>query len=144
MFLLDNQVVREDWKAAKAVVAETLAKHNAKVRTLRRWDERKLAYPIKKHKRATFFLCYFDIAVEGLPALRRELDLSERVLRHLILSCEAMPETEQELAAAEQAEGFTIPAPPPDDAPEPKREEERPPLEDTIEVPDLNDLEDLR
>ena len=79
-----------------------------------------------------------------LPALRRELDLSEKVLRHLILSCEAVPETEGELAAAELAEGFTIPPPPPDDAPEPKREEERPPFEDTIEVPDLNDLEDVR
>ena len=109
MFLLDNQVVREDWKSAKALVAEALHKHGAKLCTL-----------------------------------RRELDLSEKVLRHLILSCEAVPETENELAAAEQAEGFLVPAPPPDDAPEPKREEERPPLEDTIEVPDLNDLEDLR
>jgi hypothetical protein len=66
------------------------------------------------------------------------------VLRHLILSCEIVPETESELAAAELAEGFTIPPPPPDDAPEPKREEERPAFEDTIEVPDLNDLEDVR
>ena len=109
MFLLDNQVVREDWKSAKALVAETLQKHGAKLRSL-----------------------------------RRELDLSEKVLRHLILSCEAVPETEAELAAAELAEGFTIPAPPQDDAPEPKREEERPPFEDTIEVPDLNDLEEIR
>ena len=144
MFLLDNQVVREDWKSAKNLVAETLAKHGAKLRTLRRWDERKLAYPIAGRKRATFFLSYFDIGVNELPALRRELDLSEKLLRHLILSCEAVPETEAELAAAELAEGFTIPAPPQDDAPEPKREEERPPFEDTIEVPDLNDLEDVR
>ena len=144
MFLLDNQVVREDWKSAKALVAESLQKHGAKLRTLRRWDERKLAYPIAGRKRATYYLGYFDIGVEALPALRRELDLSEKVLRHLILSCEAVPETENELAAAELAEGFLVPAPPPDDAPEPKREEERPPLEDTIEVPDLNDLEDMR
>ena len=144
MFLLDNQVVREDWKSAKTLVSETLQKHGAKLRTLRRWEERKLAYPIAGRKRATFFLGYFDIGVNELPALRRELDLSEKVLRHLILSCEAVPETEAELAAAELAEGFTIPAPPPDDAPEPKREEERPAFEDTIEVPDLNDLEDVR
>lgn len=144
MFLLDNQVVREDWKTAKAIVADTLGKHGAKLRTLRRWDERKLAYTIKKHKRATYFLGYFDIPTAELPALRRDLDLSERVLRHMILRCETMPETELELAAAEQAEGFSVPPPPPDDAPEPKREEERPPIEDTIEVPDLNDLEDIR
>jgi small subunit ribosomal protein S6 len=144
MFLLDNQVVREDWKSAKALVAEALQKHGAKLRTLRRWEERKLAYPIQGRKRATYFLGYFEIAVAELPALRRDLDLSEKVLRHLILSCEAVPESENELAAAEMAEGYTIPPPPPDDAPEPKREEERPPFEDTIEVPDLNDLEEVR
>ncbi|MFT5478028.1 MAG: hypothetical protein ACI8Y8_003390, partial [Planctomycetota bacterium] len=27
MFLLDNQVVREDWKAAKALVTATIEKH---------------------------------------------------------------------------------------------------------------------
>lgn len=144
MFLLDNQVVREDWKSAKNLVQEALNKHGAKVRTLRRWDERKLAYPIANRKRATFFLGYFDIGVDGLPALRRDLELSEKVIRYLIQSCDAVPETENELAAAEQSADFVVPAPPADDAPEPRREDERPSLEDSIEVPDLNDLEDMR
>ena len=104
MFLLDNQVVREDWKSAKTLVSETLQKHGAKLRTLRRWEERKLAYPIAGRKRATFFLGYFDIGVNELPALRRELDLSEKVLRHLILSCEAVPETEAEEAVTPAGE----------------------------------------
>jgi len=115
MFLLDNQVVREDWKAAKGLVATLLEKHGGRVHTSRRWDERKLAYPIRKRRRATFLLAYFDMELEGLPSLNRDLELSESVLRHLILQAESVPEQELELSKAEEAEGFSIPAPPPDD-----------------------------
>ena len=31
MFLLDNQLVREDWSKAKALVTDTLTKHGGKV-----------------------------------------------------------------------------------------------------------------
>lgn len=137
MFLLDNQLVREDWKAAKSAVSDLLQKHGAKIRTLRRWDERRLAYPIKNQRRATYFLAYFDVDTGAIPALRRDLELSEKVLRNLLLSCEAVPEKEAELAQAEYAEGFSVPPPPPDDTPEPKREEERRD-ELNIEIPDLN------
>ena len=41
MFLLDNQAVRDDWNAAKAVVTSLLAKHGGRVQTARRWDERR-------------------------------------------------------------------------------------------------------
>ena len=54
MFLLDNQVVRVDYKAAKAVVIDTLKKHGAEIVSARRWDERRLAYPIAGRQRATF------------------------------------------------------------------------------------------
>lgn len=141
MFLLDNQLVREDWKAAKSAVSDLLGKHGAKIRTLRRWDERRLAYPIKNQKRATYFLAYFDIESGSIPALRRDLELSEKVLRHLMLACESLPEQEHELAQAELAEGFAVPPPPPDDTPEPKREEER--RDDLgIEIPEFNAIDE--
>jgi small subunit ribosomal protein S6 len=147
MFLLDNQVVREDWNKAKGIITETLAKHGAKVLSARRWDERKLAYPIKKKNRATFLLAYYEMGNQHIPELRRDLELNERVLRYMILQVEAIPTTESELAAAEQAEGFAVPAPPPDDAPEPAPErEQRGPRrrdegeEQEIFVPDLENL----
>ena len=141
MFLLDNQVVREDWKKAKALVTDVLEKHGGQVKCARRWDERKLAYPIRNRHRATYLLAYYEIGGDAVPNLRRDFDLSERVLRYLILQRDAVPEGEMELAGAEQASDFTVPAPPPDDAPEPapvrRREEGEEP---EIFVPDLENL----
>jgi ribosomal protein S6 len=120
MFLLDNQVVREGWPQAKARVTETLVKHGATIVSARRWDERKLAYTVKRKNRATFLLCYYEMGNEHVAAMRRDFDLSESVLRYLMLSCEAIPAGEAELAAVEQAADFTVPPPPPDDAVEPQ------------------------
>ena len=124
MFLLDNAVVREDWKKAKEIVTGTLEKHGATVHSARRWDERKLAYPISRRQRATYMLTYYEIDPQEIPALRRDFDLSEDVLRYLFLSAEGIPADEAELAAAENADDFEIPLPPPDDAPEEGEEDE--------------------
>ena len=140
MFLLDNAVVREDWKKAKAVVTDTLEKHGAVVKTARRWDERKLAYPIRGKNRATFLMCYYEMGNDHIAAMRRELELNERVLRYLILRAESVPQAEIDLAAGENASDFVVPAPPPDDLVEP---EERPlgqPDEEEVLVPDLDDV----
>ena len=118
MFLLDNQVVREDWRKAKGIVTDALKKHGAKVVSARRWDERRLAYPIRRRRRATYCLTYYEMGNAGITALRRDLELNENVLRYLILATESVPANELELAAAEDAAGFVVPAPPPDDAPD--------------------------
>ena len=124
MFVLDNNVVREGWNDAKAVVTGTLEKHGGKVLTARRWDERRLAYPIAGKNRGTFLLAYYEMPTDGISAMRRDFDLSERVLRYLELAVEAIPEGESDLAAAEQGADFVVPEPPADDAPDEPEEEE--------------------
>jgi len=116
MFLLDNQVVRTDWARAKAAVTDTLAKYGAEVVSARRWDERKLAYPIRGRKRGTFLLAYYRSPVDVLQPMRRDLELDERVLRYLILGVEVVPEGEVEKSQAELQSGFSVP-PPQDDEP---------------------------
>jgi small subunit ribosomal protein S6 len=120
MILLDNAVVREDWKKAKSVINDAVEKHGGKVSSSRRWDERRLAYPIKNKNRATYVLCYLDIPGANLPALRRELELSDRILRYLLLRVDEIPAAELELTSAEEVEGFTVPPPPADDIVEPE------------------------
>ena len=127
MFLLDNQAVRDDWKSAKALVTSTLTKHGATVHTARRWDERRLAYPIKGRLRATYLLTFYEIPAERIPAMQRDFELNERVLRVLELSVDEIPEGEDALSRAELDEGFSVPAPPPDHAPDPEPEPEPPP-----------------
>ena len=115
MYLLDNAVVRENWNTAKSIITGTLEKHGGKVITARRWGERRLAYPIKRRNRATFLLSYFEIPAESIPAMRRDFELNESVLRALELAVEAVPEGEMESHEAELAADFTVPPPPDDD-----------------------------
>lgn len=125
MFLLDNQLVRQDWNEAKGVVTGLLEKHGASVKSARRWDERRLAYPIKRKNRATFLLTYSEIPNEGIASLRRDLELSENVLRYLFLKTEEVPQEELDLTTAEGSADFVVPLPPEDhelDEEEPKEE----------------------
>ena len=140
MVLLDNALVREDWKKAKAAVTDTLQKHGATVSTCRRFDEKKLAYPVKGRNRGTFVICYFTLEKETMADIRRDWELNEKVLRSLILRVEEVPATEHEPAAAEDSADFVVPAPPPDDMVEEEPVAEAAPA-DEIMVPDLNDID---
>lgn len=124
MFLLDNQVVRTDWRKAKAMVGDTLAKHGATVHTLRRWEEKRLAYPIQGVNRATYFLGHYEIPGDNIPAMLREFDLSESVLRYLIVSVDEVTDEERQLAGLEEDKDFVVPEPPADDAQDEEPEDE--------------------
>jgi len=118
MFLLDNDLVRAGWADAKRVVTDLLGKHGGEVHTARRWAERKLAYPVRRKRRATYLLCHYSIPSARIVDLRRDLDISEQVLRYLFLAVDAVPDTERELAAAEESSAFVVPEPPSDDTPD--------------------------
>jgi len=112
LFLLNSVAAKRDWDAAQNHVKEILTKHGAEVSTNYRWDERKLAYEICQQKRGTYYLVYFKGDTEAVAGIRRDCELSELILRQLILRWEkdvpAMPTDEQlakhhaELAAVSQ------------------------------------------
>ena len=51
----------------------------------RLWDERKLAYPIKGHKKGVYWLTYFRMPGDGLIPLERQCEISDEILRNLVL-----------------------------------------------------------
>jgi small subunit ribosomal protein S6 len=118
MFLLDNDVVRAGYTKAKSVVTDILAKHGAQLHCVRRWDERRMTYPISHRQRATYFLAYFEMPSSEQQAFRRDLDLSETIMRYLLLAVDALPEGEIEAANLEEGADFVVPEPPDDDQPE--------------------------
>lgn len=124
MFLVDNEAVREDWKGVKSALTGLVEKHGARVETARRWDERRLAYPIAGRLRGTYFLLHFKSDTQAVAGMRRDLELSEIVLRYILKRVEALPEGEQELSDAELAADYVAPPPPTDEAPEPEPEPE--------------------
>ena len=93
MCLLDNREVRKGWEPVKESVSAVLTKHGAKVVSSRRWDERRLGYPVRGQSRGTYLLVYFESDTQTLTAIRRDLNFNEAVMRYLTLSCDEVPET---------------------------------------------------
>lgn len=129
MCLLDNREVRKGWEPVKESVAAIFTKHGAEILSSRRWDERRLGYPIRGQQRGTFLLTYFKADTQSLAMIRRDMQFSEMVMRSLTVSCEEVPESAYEPEAA-----FDINNIPVDDAPdvefEPDVEEEEAKVDD--------------
>jgi ribosomal protein S6 len=86
MFVLDSGRAAKDWEGTKALVDDVLARYGAKPYLKDRWDERKLCYTIKRQKRGTYYLAYFEATGDAVANIRRDLVLTEGVLRLLILA----------------------------------------------------------
>lgn len=100
MFLLDPSL-GADWSAAEVEVKRILDRAEAKVLGLKKWDERKLAYPIKRNKRGVYVLVFFEAAPEKIGPLERDVHLSEKILRVLVLRRERLtPEEIQKALTA--------------------------------------------
>ncbi len=92
MFLLDTNKVSGDVPGAAQQLHAILEKNHAEVLASRPWDERRLAYPIKRggvsHKKGLYYLTYFRAEGKDLAPLTHDLSLNEMVLRNLILRTE--------------------------------------------------------
>jgi small subunit ribosomal protein S6 len=81
--------------AAKAMVE----RHGGTVLLIKKWDERKLAYEIKKQKRGTYIICFFTGPGPAVSAIERDVNLSDDVLRVLITRADHL--NTEEMAAVE-------------------------------------------
>jgi small subunit ribosomal protein S6 len=86
MFLLDSARAAKDWEGTEALVTSVLTRYGAKLLIKDRWDERKLAFPVKKQRRGTYYLAYFEAPAAAMAEIRRDLLLTEGVLRFLMLN----------------------------------------------------------
>jgi small subunit ribosomal protein S6 len=84
MFLFP-QTALSDLKAAVSHVTEILERHNAEIVSLKKWDERRLAYDIRGNKRGVYLLVYFQAPANEMQKIERDFNLSERLLRSLII-----------------------------------------------------------
>ena len=101
MFLINPQVAAGDLSAAIDHVQEILNRANAEAIVLHQWDERRLAFPIKGQKRGLYIYTLFNVQGSQLAGIERDCNLSEMVMRVLMLRADHMGETEIELAREE-------------------------------------------
>jgi small subunit ribosomal protein S6 len=102
MFLI-SQAVAADLSGAVAHINELLARAHAEVIAMRKWDERRLAYEIKKQKRGLYILAYFKAPNTSIAHLERDCNLSEKILRAMILRADHLTEDEMRAADAREA-----------------------------------------
>ena len=102
------QAVTADLTAASGHVTDAITRHGGTIVSMTKWDERKLAYDIKGNKRGVYFLCYFTADAQSIPAMERDFNLSEKLLRFLImradhLTVEQMQDAEGQAKLAMEA-----------------------------------------
>ena len=86
MFILDPGRYSRDPGAVTQQISDMITQHGGTVLAARLWDERKLAYPIKGHKKGVYWLTYFQMAGgDGLTTLERQCEISDDILRNLVL-----------------------------------------------------------
>ena len=89
MFLFP-QSAAADLGGAVEHVREILARSGAEIVSLVKWDERRLAYDIAGNKRGLYLLAYFQAPAPNLARIERDCNLSEKLLRALVLKAEHM------------------------------------------------------
>jgi small subunit ribosomal protein S6 len=85
MFLLDTNKVAGDVPAAAKQLHGILERNHAEILASRPWDERRLAYPIRNHKKGLYYLTYFRTEGKNLVGIDHDCHLSELVLRQMVL-----------------------------------------------------------
>lgn len=85
MFILDPAKFARDPGAAAQQIADLITQHGGTVLAARLWDERKLAYPIKGHKKGIYWLTYFSVPGGDLIAFERQCEITDEIVRKLVL-----------------------------------------------------------
>ncbi|MEM7165246.1 MAG: 30S ribosomal protein S6 [Planctomycetota bacterium] len=85
MFLFDANDTARDWAALESHVGTLMTKHNAALEYAERWPDQRLAYEVKGVKKGTYYLTYFRAPGDSIAPIRRDAELSERILRLLVI-----------------------------------------------------------
>lgn len=85
MFLLDSGKTSGNWDAATKLVHGILERHRAEVVASRPWDERRLTYSVKGHKKGMYLLTYFRADGPSLSEIEHDCRINEAILRQLVL-----------------------------------------------------------
>gem|GEM_PF-459097 len=85
MFLLDSAKASVAWEETVQQVHGILTKHGSEIVASRQWDEKRLAYPVKGHRKGTYLLTFFKADASRLKDISHDCKLNDVILRELIL-----------------------------------------------------------
>src|SRR3954467_3081255 len=88
MVIFDSNKYAQNPSVLGGTIPGLVAKCGGEVLVSRLWQEQKLAYPIRSHKKGAYWLPYFRLDSAKLTEFNRELRINEQVVRSLTLKVE--------------------------------------------------------
>ena len=83
MFIFDSNLYARDPNGVSGKVPKMVEGCGGEILVSRLWNEQRLAYPIKGHRKGTYWLAYFKMDSQRLVEFRRMCQLNEDILRNL-------------------------------------------------------------
>lgn len=71
-----------------------IERHGGQITVIKKWDERKLTYEIKRQKRGTYVIAFFNAPGGAIASIERDVKLNDDVLRVLVTTADHLNETE--------------------------------------------------
>lgn len=96
LILVDSAEAAADWDGVNEHIKKVFERNGAKIISARKWDERPLAYPITGRNRGTYILIYFNSPTERIASIEKDCQLSERIMRSLILRADHITKEDME------------------------------------------------
>jgi small subunit ribosomal protein S6 len=96
MFLIDSAIAAADWDGTLKMIETILTRNDAEIISMRKWDERKLAFDMDGKSRGTYVLAYFRCETSKVHAIERAVRLSEKIMRVLILRTDRMTQADMD------------------------------------------------
>ena len=88
MFIFNANAYARNPAAAQKAVEELIESVDGEILASRLWNEQKLAFPIKGHRKGAYWVTYARIQNDRVGKLNRSTQLNDSILRHLFVKLE--------------------------------------------------------
>jgi small subunit ribosomal protein S6 len=133
MFILDANRYGRDAERISNQISQLIQDAGGEILVSRFWEERRLAYPIKGHRKGVYWLTYFRLESVRLLEIQGKVEINEDILRTLFLKVDPrIVETLVAHAKAGTIASYSVP----ETTEAPERRED--PI--LAAVPDLDDI----
>lgn len=109
MFIVDSNKARDDYQKMEDICLSTITRHGGEIVKVVKWDDRRLAYEIRKCKRGTYILVHFNAETSAITKIDRQIQINDQILRCLITVDEDGIDTTTGMVARETVAGEAAP-----------------------------------
>ena len=81
LFLVDAKLAAQNGEQVENEIQQIVERAGGQLGRKQRWDDLRLAYPVKRRKRGTYYLVHFHAEGAAIAEMRSAANLSESILR---------------------------------------------------------------